>query len=151
MDKGGQRAGHRLIIDASVASKWIIPGEPWEEQAGILEEKIAHMEVEAYAPTLLTYEVASVVQKAILRGVLKADEGVEALKAVGGIGVNLQDLDWNATTEMLEIALTTGLTIYDSAYIYLSKKLHGKLVTADQELKRRGEKMAEVILLKDLT
>ncbi|HID55608.1 TPA: PIN domain-containing protein [Candidatus Poribacteria bacterium] len=151
MDKGGQRERLRVIVDASVASKWIIPGGPWDEQARALEEKIAYREVEAYAPMLLAYEVASVIRKAVSRDVLRVEDGVEALKAMGYIGVNLQDIEWRSTAEMLEIAMKTGLTIYDSAYIYLSKKLQGRLITADDELKRRGEEIAEITLLRDLT
>ncbi|MEM2123163.1 MAG: type II toxin-antitoxin system VapC family toxin [Candidatus Bathyarchaeia archaeon] len=150
MDKTGPGEKPRVIIDASVAVKWIIPGEPWEEQARILEERIAGMEVEAYAPTLLTYEVASVVWRAVAGGILKFDYAVEALEALGDLGLNLRGIDWTSTVEMLRVAEETGLTIYDSAYIYLSEKLDARLVTADRELKEKCEGRAEVILLGEL-
>jgi len=151
MDKGGQGEKPRVVIDASVAVKWVIPGEPWETQARTLEEKIASREVEAYAPTLLLYEAASVILKSILKGALKLTDGIGALKAMGDLGLNIKTTSWNDLTEILEIATTTKLTIYDSTYLHLSKKMRAQLITADNELKKKGENVTEAILLKDLT
>ena len=150
MDKGGQGEKPKVVIDASVAVKWVIPGEPWEMQARILEVKIASREVEAYAPPLLLYEVASAILKSVLRGALKLGDGVEALTAIGRLGLNIQITSWNDLAEILDIATTTKLTIYDSTYLHLSKKMNAKLVTADKELKHRGRGVTEIILLKDL-
>lgn len=150
MDKGGQGEKPRVVIDTSVAAKWIIPGEPWGAQARILEEKIVSGEVEAYAPPLLLYEVASVILKSISRGALKLGDGTETLKAMGHLGLNIQPTSWNDLAEILNIATATKLTIYDSSYLHLSKKMNAKLITADNELKKKGEKVAETILLKDL-
>jgi predicted nucleic acid-binding protein len=131
MDKGGQVEKPRVVIDASVAAKWVIPGEPWDAQAERLKEKIAHGEIEIYAPTLLLYEVASVILKATSVHILKLSDGVEALKAIGRLGINIQTTSWNDLPEILQTATTTKLTIYDSAYLHLSKKMNAKLVTAD--------------------
>jgi predicted nucleic acid-binding protein len=37
MKKGGESKKEVLVIDASVAAKWIIPGEPWDEKARALK------------------------------------------------------------------------------------------------------------------
>jgi len=150
MDKGGQREKPKVVIDASVAAKWIIPGEPWEAQARTLKEKIAFGEIEAYAPLLLLYEVASVILKAVSIGILKLSDGIEALKILGHLGLSIQVTSWNDLAEILPIAAATKLTIYDSTYLHLSKKMNASLITADNELKQRGEKVTEIILLKDL-
>ena len=150
MDKGGQGEKPRVVIDASVAVKWIIPGEPWEARASILEEKIASREVEAYAPPLLLYEVASVIRKSISRGALKLGDGIEALKAMGHLGLNIQPTSWDDLAEILNIATATKLTVYDAAYLHLSKKMEAKLITADSKLKKRGESVTAIILLKEL-
>jgi len=150
MDKGRSGEGHKIIVDASVVSKWIIQGEPWDGQAKLLEEKIANGEIEAYAPSLITYEVASVLYKSILKGNLETSDGAEALTAIGDIGVKIQKIGWNETSEILKTAIETNLTVYDAAYIYLSKKLDCKLVTADQDIKMKGKEAAEIIMLGDL-
>ncbi|RLI36344.1 hypothetical protein DRO55_03730, partial [Candidatus Bathyarchaeota archaeon] len=126
MDKGGQGEKPKVVIDASVAVKWIIPGEPWEAQARTLKERIASREIEAYAPPLLLYEVASVIQKSILRGALRLGDGIEALKAMGHLGLNIQPTSWDDLAEILNIAATTKLTVYDAAYLHLSRKMEAK-------------------------
>jgi len=150
MAEGGKREQVKLVIDASVAAKWIIPGEPWEEEASTLKNAIASGHVKAYAPTLIVYELASVILKAIKNNILKVQDGVEALKAIGSLGINLIPILWEESAEILKIATASGLTIYDSTYLWLSKKLEGKLITADQELKRRGETITKTILLGEL-
>ncbi|MBS7628359.1 type II toxin-antitoxin system VapC family toxin, partial [Candidatus Bathyarchaeota archaeon] len=141
----------KVVIDASVVAKWAIPGEDWDAEAKALRDKISSGEVEAYAPTLLLYEVASVMLKAALTGILKPTDGVEALKAMGRLGVNIQATGWNELPEILEMATATKLTIYDSVYLHTSKKIGSKLVTADDELKQKGKGVSEIMLLKDLT
>jgi len=150
MDKEGQGEKPRVVIDASVAVKWVIPGEPWETQAKTLEAKIVSGKVEAYAPPLIIYEAASVILKSISVGALKLGDGVEALKAMGHLGINIQPTTWVDLAEILGIAAATKLTIYDSTYIQLSKKIDAKLITADNELKKEGENTTEIVLLKDL-
>ena len=140
----------KLVVDASVVAKWIIPGEPWEEGANNLKRAIISGRVDAYAPTLLTYELASVLLKAVRKGVLKPGDGIEALKAVGSLGISLAPVLWEEVTEVFEVAISTSLTIYDAAYLWLSKKLDAPLVTADEMLCKKGGRVAKIIPLQDL-
>jgi len=140
----------KLVVDASVVAKWIIPGEPWEEEANNLKGAIVSGRVEAYAPTILTYELASVLLKAVRRGVLKSDDGIEALKAVGSLGISLAPVLWEEVAEVFEVVISTSLTIYDAAYLWLSKKLDTPLVTADEKLCKKGGRVAKIISLQDL-
>ena len=94
--------------------------------------------MKAYAPTLIVYELASVILKAIKNNILKVQDGVEALKAIGSLGISLIPVLWEESAEILKIATASGLTTRDSAYLWLSKKLEGKLITADEELKKEG-------------
>ncbi len=150
MDKGREGEQVGLVIDASVAAKWVIPGEPWEEKANMLKKAIVLGREEAYAPTLLTYELASVLLKAVKKSVLKAVDGIEALKAIGSLGINLAPVLWKEVAEVFEVASLSSLTIYDAAYLWLSKKLDADLITADEKLRKKGEKIAKVLLLKEV-
>ena len=147
MAEGGEG---KLVIDASVATKWIIPGEPWEEEANMLKNAIASGSLEAYAPTLITYELASAMSKAIRNNVLKPQDGIDALEAVGSLGIKLIPILWKEAAEILEVVIASGLTIYDSAYLWLSKKLGVRLITADEKLKEKGAATTETILLGEL-
>ena len=140
----------KLVVDVSVVAKWIIPGEPWEDEANNLKGAIVSGRVEAYAPTLLTYELASVLLKAVRKGVLKPGDGIEALKAVGSLGISLAPVLWEEVTEVFQAASSTSLTIYDAAYLWLSKKLDAALVTADEKLCKKGGRISKIISLQDL-
>jgi predicted nucleic acid-binding protein len=45
---------------------------------------------------------------------------------------------WGDLPEIFKIAAATKFTTYDPAYIYVSKKVSAKLVTAVSELKQKG-------------
>ncbi|MEM2849290.1 MAG: type II toxin-antitoxin system VapC family toxin [Candidatus Bathyarchaeia archaeon] len=150
MDKGRQGEKLRIVIDASVIAKWIIPGEPWEEQAKLLRNMVVSGDVEAYVPTLLLYEVTSVILRAFFRGVLKLSDGIEALKALRYIGFSIKAIEWEDLVEILNIATAAKLTVYDSTYIYLAKKLNAQLVTADRQMKKSCENITRATLLEEL-
>ena len=73
----------------------MVPGEPWQEEARILEEKIAPGEVEAYAPQIILYELASVILKATRINLLNLKDGIEALNAMEQLNINIQPATWN--------------------------------------------------------
>jgi len=150
MDKGGQRAKPAVVVDASVAVKWVVPGEPSDIQATTLGERIASGRAQALAPPLLLYEIASVLLKAVSVGVLEIEDGIRAIDALGRLGLNIATVTWSDLAEMLSMASATGLTAYDSAYLHLSRRTGAPLVTADKSLKRKGEKVTDVILLQEL-
>ncbi len=150
MAEGREGKKVKLVIDASVAAKWIISGEPWEEEAKMLKDAIASGRLEAYAPTLIIYELASIMSKAVKSSVLKPQDGADALEAVGSIGIKMAPILWREAAEVLKTAIASGLTVYDSAYLWLSRKLEGKLITADEKLKEKGATITETILLGEL-
>jgi predicted nucleic acid-binding protein len=151
MDKGGSPEGLRAVVDASVVVKWGIPGEPWRAEANLLKQKIAIGEVEAYAPSLLLYEVSSVMCKALSSGALSKDDAREILNNLKYIGIRLVNFDWDELPEVIELARQSRLTVYDSSYLFLAKKINSFLITADEDLKKKGEKIAPVILIRDIS
>jgi predicted nucleic acid-binding protein len=151
MDKGGSTTRLRAVVDASVVVKWGLPGEPWRKEANLLKQKIVFGEVEAYAPSLLLYEVSSVMYKALSSGVISIDDAWEILSSLKDIGIRLANFYWDELTELLELAQQSRLTVYDSSYLLLAKKINTILVTADEDLKKKGEKIAPVILIRDIS
>ncbi|MEM3713782.1 MAG: type II toxin-antitoxin system VapC family toxin, partial [Nitrososphaeria archaeon] len=98
---------------------------------------------------LFLYEIASIVVKSMAIGALTPKDCSEALDAIKLLGINIQPVLWEDMIEIVDIAIKTNLTVYDSTYLYLCKKLNAKLVTADEELKNRGEKVADVYFIED--
>jgi predicted nucleic acid-binding protein len=91
-----------------------------------------------------------VISRAVRNGVLSQQDAAEALRAIGLLGIELVEVRWEDAAEMLEIAIRSGLTTYDSAYLLVSKRVGGRLVTADDELRDRGRAVMEVVALGDI-
>ena len=81
-------------IDASVAVKWVIMGEPWRKKARkLLRDSIA-ARIELIAPPLFEYETESVIQGLLTSGSLSLGEADTALKRLAAVGVKtLSDSD----------------------------------------------------------
>ncbi|MGQ0775969.1 MAG: type II toxin-antitoxin system VapC family toxin [Pseudonocardiales bacterium] len=121
-----------LVIDASVALKWVI-AEPGSEAAAVLLDEMAAGAVALLAPEHLVGEVANGLRKRVAQSVLTVEDAYEALDAiehleltfVGGAGRWFQ---------CLSAALEWGITTYDALYVLLAKDFSAELVTADERL-----------------
>lgn len=150
MAAGGSREKIRVVLDASVVAKWILPGEPWEEEAVLLKGRVAEGLVEAHAPSLLLYEVASVVSRAARAGAVSMGDAEEALELLGYL-VTVHPLEWQDLPGIVKLSHATGLTVYDSAYLHLAASMGAALVTADEKLAAKGKSFAEVLHIAGLT
>ena len=56
----------------------------------------------------------------------------------------------NNGPEILDIALATGLTVYDASYIHTARKHKLVLITEDQKLKQIAKKYIDVYSLNDI-
>lgn len=149
MATGGPRERFRVVLDASVVAKWIIPGEPWEGESALLKDKVAEGLVEAHAPALLLYEVSSVISKAIRKGAVSEEDAGEALTLLEHL-LEVHPARWRDLPEIIEISRRTGLSVHDSAYLHLSMRIGAVLVSADEELVAKSRGLAEALLVADL-
>ncbi|MGH3928737.1 MAG: type II toxin-antitoxin system VapC family toxin, partial [Pseudonocardiaceae bacterium] len=121
-----------LVVDASVALKWVVT-EPGSEAAALLLDEMAAGAVALFAPEHLVGEVANGLRKRVAQQVLTVEDACEALDAierleltfVGGAG------RW---FHCLPAALEWGITAYDALYVLLARDFNAELVTADERL-----------------
>ena len=121
-----------LVVDASVALKWVVT-EPGSEEAASLLDEMAAGAVTLLAPEHLVGEVANGLRKRVAQKVLTIDDACAALDAiahleltfVGGAGRWFQ---------CLPAALERGITAYDALYVLLARDFDAVLVTADKRL-----------------
>ena len=113
------------VADASLVGAMIFFEPRAEEAAALLEG------VELYEPVLLGYELASVARKKILKYPERRDVIVESLS----VGLTM-DMHWIETDHQytLSLAIETGLTTYDAAYLGLARRLDAPLLTFDERL-----------------
>lgn len=116
-----------IVLDASAVVEWLL-GRPL---AGAVERRLWHGSPSLHAPHLLAVEVAQVVRRYQLHGVLTAERGALALAALADLGVAsyphepLLPAIWQ---------LRESLTAYDAAYVALAAALRAPLVTLDGRL-----------------
>lgn len=116
-----------LVIDASVAAKWIMD-EHQSNRARALKS-----ESPLIAPSLIGAEIANAVLKAVIRG------DFQKIDAAPGLTLALGLFDQIAPSEQLslralEIAIELKHPVYDCFYLALAERENATLVTADRKL-----------------
>ena len=94
MDPRGQRKikTSQYVVDASVVAKWVLPIEPYQENALKLKDDYVSKRAELYAPAVLTIEVTNVLWKAVKLKRLSQEDAQEALKTLGNINLGLHEI-----------------------------------------------------------
>ncbi len=116
----------RLVVDASVAVKWLVDEDGSEAADGILE-----LAAELHAPRLLASEVANALwRKARLREIESGDAGVLAA-SVAQMPVAWTD-DEQVCGEAARLAVGLDHPVYECMYLALAHRVDGRLVTADE-------------------
>jgi predicted nucleic acid-binding protein len=129
-----------LVVDASVAAKWVLP-EPGSAEAVALRTRDSDL----IAPSLVVAEIGNALWKSAMRGDMAGEEVVHALDVVAGHYTRLIPIADIAAAAMV-LAVDLRHPIYDCFYLALAERERCALVTADARLlaKRREMKGIEV-------
>jgi predicted nucleic acid-binding protein len=138
-----------FVVDASVVAKWILPGEPSEENALNLKSNHLSGITHLCAPSLVVNEVGNSLWTAIKRKRIVREEAYEALKALDDLHISLHQFNWSEISAVLQIAVKTDLTIYDASYLFLSEKMKAQVITADDKMYRKAKDAFNILNLKD--
>ena len=123
-----------LVVDASVAVKWLVV-EPETEKAEALLEVCRLGKYDPVAPELLVAEVGSVLCTRVRQGTMTAGQAefqFDRFKRIRPILKPLLDLMGQA----LKLALVHRHSIYDCLYVALALEAQCDLVSADAKLFR---------------
>jgi len=115
-------------VDANIVAKWFVPELHSEEAVRLLDDK--H---ELASPDLLWPEIGSVLWKKCRAGQLTAQEAGRIVQALDECPLTVFPSRL-VLQGALEIALSTGRSVYDSVYLALAVALGCRLVTADERL-----------------
>ena len=108
-----------------MVAKWFIPERLSDEAARFLDD-----EHELASPDLMWAEIGDVLWKKSRAGELAGQEAVRIIRALDSFPVTA--FATRLVLEgALEIALSTGCTVYDGVYLALAVALDCRLVTAD--------------------
>lgn len=123
-----------LVVDASVAVKWILP-EPEHEQADAILRAYQDEKLDLLAPYLLVSEVANVLWKRIRRAELSARAAARCFEQLLRSCPLLVDSP-SVSRSALELAAAHDRTVYDCLYLAWALEQRCDLVTADERFFR---------------
>ena len=137
------------MVDASVVAKWVLPGEPDEENAVKLKNNHVLGLVELHAPAFIVEEVANALWRATKLKRLSQEDAKEALNALNDMKIILYELDWAAAAQSLVIACKHNIALYDASYLFLADKIKAQLVTADNNLYETAKDHFKLLNIKE--
>jgi predicted nucleic acid-binding protein len=122
-----------ICVDASLAAKWVLPEERYDQARALLTETMRNGDV-IVAPHLLLAEVTNILHRRVVRGLLSIEDTHDALETFLMFPIRLRqsgDLHLRALT----IANTFKLpAAYDAHYVGLAQILNCDLWTDDSRL-----------------
>ena len=136
-------------MDASVVAKWVLPGEPYQENAVKLKQDHVSGIASLSAPAFITSEVANALWRAVKLGRIVEEDAQEALKALNDMRIELHESNWVQASKGLSIACKLDLTIYDASYLSLTDETKAQFITADNKLYEKAKKHFGVLHLKN--
>ena len=140
------RPAEAIVVDASVAAKWLLTDEEHAAKAGLLRDHLYQGQVALAAPNFILLEVASAISVAS-RGQqprLRQDEGREAIERFFALGLELF-ADGPLILPALALSERYGCSVYDALYLALAQQLSLQLVTADRRFYRRVRQLPDVL------
>lgn len=128
-------AAQGLVLDASVTAAWLLPDEA-TPQSRRLYARLRARAVDAHAPELWLWECGNVIANAVKRARMTPDQALLTWSILDAVRsrVELATLEPSQVRACLVLAVDTGLSIYDSAYLWLALSLDLPLLTHDQRL-----------------
>lgn len=122
-----------LVIDASITLAWIFESERTDDSEAALSRTVQEG---AVVPSLWKLEVANVLQMAVRKGRIDRAARAASLDDLLILPITVDDeTDARAWADTLELAESTGLTLYDAAYLELAIRLQCSLATSDKALR----------------
>ena len=127
-----------LVIDASVAAKWLLRDEEDLQHADALLAALDDGVTSAYAPRQIDVEIAATLRKAVLTRRITVDDANGALQTWFSDlhpKLRLSEND-NLLRDALPKSFARGITVFDALYVTLARALDTIVVVADRRLLR---------------
>jgi len=112
-----------IVIDASVALKWVLPEEDSHAAQALLEEKLA-------APALWLIEAANALWRHAVAKRIRINDAKLALSKLQSAPVAVIPID-NELARALELSVELRHPIYDCLYLAVALREDTHVVTAD--------------------
>jgi predicted nucleic acid-binding protein len=120
-----------FVVDASLVVKWFVPEVNWVAARKWLDASHDYL-----APELIFPEVGSILWKKVRRSELSSQEAQSLLNDLSGVGVEAVSMR-ALVSDAHALAVRTGITVYDAAYLTLAVRLETQVITGDDRFARK--------------
>ena len=127
-----------LVVDASVAAKWLLRDEDDLASADALLVALDAGTAVAYAPRQIDVEITATLRKAVLTQRITVDDATSSLQtwfADLRPKVRLAEND-DLLPDALALSFAFGITVFDALYVALARGLDTIVVVGDRRLVR---------------
>ena len=131
-----------VVVDASLAVKWLVEEEDSDKAHAALESWVAR-DVARIAPHLLPFEVANALHRRVLRGELNVGNSV---RMIARLLESRLELHQPPGLHVRALQLASQLrqnAVYDAHYLALSESVGCELWTADERFYRAASPSVE--------
>jgi len=133
-----------IVLDASVVLKWIFDDEDGGDRAASFKDAHASGHEIVAVPDLLFYEIGNVLAT---KTRLSEAAIAEAFSLLWEFSLERFDLGLEEFQGSLALSRKYKITLYDAAYVELSRRLKCTFVTADRKLYEKVKSIKSVELL----
>jgi predicted nucleic acid-binding protein len=127
------------VLDASAAVDLLLDAPPFATR---IREHLLAAAAGMHAPHLLDAEVAQVLRRFVLAGVLRSDRAERAVERLGQLPITRYP---HLALVQRALELRRNLTAYDAIYVALAEALGVPLLTRDAGIARSARRLIEVI------
>jgi predicted nucleic acid-binding protein len=133
-----------IVLDSSVALKWIFADEDGAEHAVRVRNEHVSGTNEIVVPSLFFYEIANVLATKVK---LSPEEALEAFELISAFEINVHELDSIEYMEAMALAMKHRISVYDASYHVLASRIGCRFLTADRKFweKVQGIGVAELL------
>lgn len=133
-----------IVLDSSVALKWIFADEEGAEHALRVRDDHISGKSEIAVPSLFFYEIANVLATKVK---LSAEEALEAFELISAFEFNVHELGSPEYQDAMTLAMQHRVSVYDASYHLLASRLGCRFLTADRKFceKVKGLGVAELL------
>ena len=115
----------RLVIDASVAVKWLV-----EEEGSDVADRLLDGDHELFVPRLLASEVGNALWQKVRSGHMQHNRAGAKAASISEMAVNWMG-DESVCPDAVRLSIALDRPVYDCVYLALAHRIGATLVTAD--------------------
>ena len=127
----GAKGKNSFVVDSSFILSYLLPDEKSEAVTNFFVRPEA-WDLNLFSVEILPFEVMNGLKTAVLRKRITRKQALHLSRAFFEIPIELTKVDLR---ECLNLAFAGNLTIYDAAYLQVSKARKFKLLSLDSHLK----------------